>query len=79
MNDLSGHPAPPSLTAGLVGLIRGKPVTAADLDAAALFTLDAVANSLAGRNSEPGRVLMNWWQTRGASNAAPEPARLAFL
>ncbi|MBX3495694.1 MAG: MmgE/PrpD family protein [Parvibaculum sp.] len=79
VNDLSGHPAPTSLTAGLVGLIRGKPVTAADLDAAALFTLDAVANSLAGRNSDPGRVLMNWWQARGASNAAPEPARIAFL
>ena len=79
MNDLSGHPAPASLTAGLTGLIRGKPITSADLDAAAIFTLDAVANSLAGRNSEPGRVLMNWWQARGASNAAPEPARRAFL
>lgn len=79
MNDLSGHPAPASLTVGLTGLIRAKPITAANLDAAAIFTLDAVANSLAGRNSEPGRVLINWWQARGASNAAPEPARLAFL
>lgn len=79
MNDLSGHPASASLTASLVGLIRRKPVLATDLEAAALFTLDAVANSLAGRNSEPGRILMNWWAARGASNAAPEPARLAFL
>lgn len=79
MNDLSGGPARPSLTAGLVGLIRRKPITPADFEAAALFTLDAVANSLAGRNSEPGRVLMNWWHARGGSNTAPEPARLAFL
>lgn len=79
MNDLSGYPASASLTASLVGLIRRKPVLAADLEAAALFTLDAVANCLAGRNSEPGRILMNWWSARDASNATPEPARLAFL
>lgn len=67
-----------SLTEGLVDLIRAKPVAQSDYDAAALFTLDAVANILAGRNSGPGQVLMNWWQSR-ATNEAPEPSRLAFL
>ncbi|MFZ3035566.1 MAG: MmgE/PrpD family protein, partial [Parvibaculum sp.] len=70
--------APESLTEGLVRLIHTKPVVQADYDAAALFTLDAVANILAGRNSVPGRVLLDWWQAR-ASNEAPEPSRLAFL
>ncbi|MDO8287781.1 MAG: MmgE/PrpD family protein [Parvibaculum sp.] len=72
------HDSGPSITEGLVRLIRSKPVTQADYDAAALFTLDAVANILGGRNSEPGRVLLNWWQAR-ATNEAPEPSRLAFL
>lgn len=72
------HDNGPSITEGLVRLIRSKPVTQADYDAAALFTLDAVANILGGRNSEPGKVLLNWWQAR-ASNEAPEPSRLAFL
>lgn len=74
----SSAKAPQSLTQGLVQLIRAKPVTQADYDAAALFTLDAVANILAGRNSGPGKVLLDWWQAR-ASNEAPEPSRLAFL
>ena len=66
------HDAGPSITEGLVRLIRSKPVSQPDYEAAALFTLDAVANILAGRNSEPGRVLLNWWQAR-ATNEAPEP------
>ncbi|MDP1628040.1 MmgE/PrpD family protein [Parvibaculum sp.] len=70
---------PDSLTAALVRLIREKPVAKADLEAAALFTLDAVANSLAGRNSDPGRILLNWWQASASSNVAPEPERFAFL
>jgi len=74
----SGQMSAPSLSAGLVRLIRHKPVRPADLDMAALFTLDAVANMLAGRNSPPGEVLLAWWGS-GASNAAPEPGRLAFL
>lgn len=74
----SNAKAPQSLTEGLVQLIRAKPVTQDDYDAAALFTLDAVANILAGRNSGPGKVLLDWWQAR-ASNEVPEPSRLAFL
>lgn len=68
-----------SLTEGLVRLIRGKPVAAADLDMAALFTLDAVANILAGRNSVPGKVLLAWWRAEHRSNAEPDPEGLAFL
>ena len=68
-----------SLTEGLVALIRRKPITQSDLDTAALFTLDAIANVLAGRNSEPGKVLLKWWHSRAGSNLAPDPARLAFL
>lgn len=72
-------PAGASLTEGLVRLVRGKPVAQADLDAAALFTLDAAANILAGRNSAPGEVLLKWWRSRESSNVSPDPERLAFL
>jgi len=48
-----------SLTRNLVRLIRDKEITQTDLDAAALFTLDALANALAGRRSEPGAKLLN--------------------
>ena len=53
-----------TLTEGLIGLIREKPVTDSDLHQTALFTLDAVANMIAGRNSEPGRKLLEWGATR---------------
>lgn len=49
-----------SLTQGLVKLIRAKPVEQLDLDAAALFVLDAVANAVAGGATEPGKTLMAW-------------------
>lgn len=80
MNIKSTSPltAEPTLTEGLVSLIRAKPIKASDYEAAALFTLDAVANILAGRNSVPGSVLLDWWRA-GATNDMPDPARLAFL
>lgn len=53
-----------TLTAGLIRLIRRKPVARADLEKAALYALDAVANALAGRNSEPGRKLLDWGRVR---------------
>ncbi len=53
-----------TLTEDLVRLIREKPVSEADLHQTALFTLDAVANMIAGRNSEPGRKLLEWGATR---------------
>ena len=53
-----------SLTRGLARLIRAKPVTAEDLEKTALFTLDAVASAVAGRNTEPGRRLLAWGRGR---------------
>ena len=53
-----------TLTEGLVSLIRAKPIADDDLHAMALFTLDGVANALAGRNTEPGRTLLAWSQGR---------------
>lgn len=75
----SARPEPLSLTSALVRLTREKPVTQADLDMAALFTLDALANSLAGRNSAPGRILFKWFDGNSAANVAPDPGRMAFL
>lgn len=68
-----------SLTQGLVRLIRSKPIGTGDLEAAAMFTLDAVANILAGRNSVPGRALLAWSAEKTRSNAEPDPEHLAFL
>lgn len=53
-----------TLTQGLINLIRQKPVAVADLEKTALFTLDAIANMIAGRNSEPGRKLLEWGRGR---------------
>jgi 2-methylcitrate dehydratase PrpD len=55
-----------TLTARLIQLIRRKPVTDADLEQAALFMLDAVANSIGGRNSAAGRILLQWAADRPA-------------
>lgn len=72
-------PAFSSLTGQLVHLIRQKPVSQSDLEAAALFTLDAMANILAGRRSEPGRILLDWWRARPSTNGPAEPSALGFL
>jgi len=53
-----------TLTEGLVSLIRNKPVDHADLDAMALFTLDGIANMLAGRRSAPGEKLLAYLKGR---------------
>ena len=49
-----------SLTQNLIALIRHKPVTDADLNSAAMFTLDAVSTAYAGSITPVGRVLRNW-------------------
>jgi len=69
----------PSLTRSLVELIRTKPVTDADLSAAALFTLDAIANTCAGQNSEPGKALLAWYGQGRAKNMAQDTGKRAFL
>lgn len=49
-----------SLTARLAALIAAKPISDDDYRAAALFTLDALANALAGRRTRPGAILLDW-------------------
>jgi 2-methylcitrate dehydratase PrpD len=61
-----------ALARQLARLIAAKPVTAADMDAAALLTLDALANAIAGVNSDPGHRLI-------AAHAAGAPFGRAFL
>jgi 2-methylcitrate dehydratase PrpD len=63
-----------TLTQQLTALVNAKPITAAALERAALLTLDAVANALAGRRSEPGRILLQWGQHCGT-----DAGRRAFL
>jgi 2-methylcitrate dehydratase PrpD len=61
-----------ALARRLAQLIRGKQITEADRQAAALFTLDAIANAVAGVNSEPGAKLL-------AAHAAGTPIGRAFM
>ncbi|WP_374466696.1 MmgE/PrpD family protein [Ferrovibrio sp.] len=49
-----------SLTGRLAALIAARPITPQDERAAALFTLDAMANALAGRRTRPGAILLDW-------------------
>jgi len=63
-----------SLTRGLAQHLLEKAIEPADLEAAALFTLDAVASAVAGRNSNQGRILLNW-----AKGRPMDPGREAFL
>ncbi|NJN47904.1 MAG: MmgE/PrpD family protein [Candidatus Competibacteraceae bacterium] len=65
-----------TLTQQLTGLINAKPVTTDDLEQAALFTLDAIANALAGRRSPAGELLLAWQCTLGDN---PDAGRRAFL
>lgn len=49
-----------SLTGRLAALIAARPIDDEDYRAAALFTLDALANALAGRRTRPGEILLDW-------------------
>lgn len=64
-----------TLTRQLAELITTKPITATDLRHAALLTLDAVANALAARTTEPGAILLRW----AGETAVTDAARRAFL
>jgi 2-methylcitrate dehydratase PrpD len=52
-----------------------KPIAPVDFQQAAMFTLDALANALAGRVSEPGALLLRWADATGVIDAE----RRAFL
>lgn len=62
-----------SLTSQLISLIREKPIDQHDLDAAALYVLDAMANAVAGRSSEAGKIILQWIADRQR-----DEGRLAF-
>lgn len=63
-----------SLTQELVRLIRAKPVSADDLEAASLFVLDTLACALAGRHTPQALALKQFVSHRGEA-----PAMQAFL
>jgi 2-methylcitrate dehydratase PrpD len=67
--------ANPTLTQQLIELIMNKPIAPVDFQQAAMFTLDALANALAGRVSEPGALLLRWADATGVIDAE----RRAFL
>ena len=54
------------LSQDLIRLIRSKAISDSDLQRATIFTLDAVANALAGRNTAPGQKLLRWGALQGA-------------
>ncbi|MGI9481994.1 MAG: MmgE/PrpD family protein [Hyphomicrobiales bacterium] len=73
-----------SLTAKLTELVRTKPVSDADIAAAELFALDAIANMVAGRNSGPGRKISAWKQEllgerSNSGTMGLDPPRRAFI
>ena len=49
-----------SLTEKLIEIIRNKPIAKADLESAAMFTLDALATAYAGSATPVGRILRQW-------------------
>jgi 2-methylcitrate dehydratase PrpD len=55
-----------TLTENLIDLIESKPITEQDLETAALFVLDAVANAIAGKATPPGEKLRRWGRANGA-------------
>jgi len=71
----------PSLTARLVRQIRGKPVNDGDIEQAANFLLDAIANIIAGTNSGPGRKILAWARalSRVGGLAGLDQPRQAFV
>ena len=63
-----------SLSSQLIKLIRRKTVTEADLNRSAVFTLDAIANALAGRRTRQGEMLVQW-----AAKQGRDAGRTAFV
>ena len=50
-----------TLTEKLIELIESKTIEDNDITAASWFVLDAIANIVAGRKSEPGKILNRWF------------------
>lgn len=62
-----------TLTAQLIELIESKAIGKKESEVASWFVLDAIANFVAGRNSERGRILEGWYLDEPA-----ETSRTAF-
>ena len=62
-----------TLTAQLIELIESKAIGKKESEVASWFVLDAIANFVAGRNSEQGRILEGWYLDEPA-----ETSRTAF-
>jgi len=65
----------------LAALIRAKGISDRDYRNAALFTLDAVANAIAGFNTRQGKILTGWGRdfNARAGNEPMDPGRRACL
>jgi hypothetical protein len=59
-----------------VALIRGKFIGERDLHQAALYTLDAIANTVGGRNSLPGKLLCQWGKEHHGGMASAQSQAL---
>jgi 2-methylcitrate dehydratase PrpD len=72
---------PMSLSGQLFDLVASKCVSREDLEAAALFALDAVASAVAGTRTPQGEILLRWGGKIGArgGDAVRDAGRRAFL
>ncbi len=68
----------PSLTQQLAELIEAKPISDGDLENASHYVLDALANTCAGRSTEPGRIVQAWAETT-SRDTGREAFRLGAL
>ena len=69
-----------SLSGELVDLIAQKPVSAPDLEAAALFVLDTLASAVGGTFTDQGRILLRWaGQADSGDPAGRDCGRRALL
>lgn len=64
-----------SLTGQLVKLIQDKEITNEDFHACTYFVLDAIVNAIAGTKTDMGKIVLQWWQSMGAT----DPGKKAFL
>ena len=58
-----------TLTEKLIELIESKNIEEKDTKAASWFVLDAMANIVAGRNTEPGKILNRWFLEEPANTS----------
>jgi 2-methylcitrate dehydratase PrpD len=63
-----------TLTEQLIALIRQKSISEEDFHRAAIYTLDAIANAIAGKQTAAGQKLLAWGDAQGK-----DPGRTAFV